>query len=531
MPRISGPSLVRNGEDGPQDVRAARTQVLVQARRLIALAVDRATASDTFTTFEKALRTEVFALARAVVVLFLVASEARVRARLTERVVREGRMFRLAPAQTRNLLSWFGVVRYRRTYLREVVAEGDKARGFHPLDAELGLLADRLSPSLLSLAVRVATRVSFAEARDLCGWFLPGVPSTEVFEAAVLGYGRYTQEWFEQVPAPEDDGDVLVIMLDGKGVPTATETELAKRRGKRKRRKKTPSPRHRGRQSRERLTKKPRRKKGDKSKNAKMGTMLVMFTLRKQPHGSLLLGPCNKRYYASFAQKRHAVEVARREANKRGFPPGTKRVTQVVTDGDNDLARYVAELFPGAMHTIDVMHVVEKLWDAGSSVHREGSSACRAWVEAQKDALYAGKAAEIVTELDRHLARIPRTGPGNKYRREKLGEIRGYIHKRIAGMNYRELIARDLELGTGAVEGAIKNLMYRRMDQGGMRWIKERAEALLQLRCIDANGDWEAFVKFVHDKTRARAITMGERVRLQHRQPAPLPVILAEKAA
>ncbi len=531
MPRISRPSLVRNGEDGPQNVRDARAQVLVRARSLIALALDHAAASDTFAVFERVLIGEVFALARSILLLFLVASEARVRAALTGRVVREGRVFRIAPPQTRNLLSWFGVVRYRRTYLREVVADGQKARGYHPLDAELGLLADRLSPLVLSVAVRLATRVAYSEARDTCGWFLPSVPSTEVIESAVLGYGRYTQEWFEQAPGPEDDGDVLVIMVDGKGVPTATETELAKRRGKRKRRKKTPSPRHRGRQSRERLTKKPRRKKGDKSKNAKMGTMLVMFTLRKQPRGSLLLGPINKRYYASFACKRHAVEVARREAAKRGFPPGTSKTIQIVTDGDNDLARYAAELFPGALHTIDVMHVVEKLWDAGSSVHREGTPQCHAWVEAQKDALYAGNAVEIVAELDRQLARIPRTGPGNKYRREKLTDIRGYIYKRLAGMNYRELMSRDLELGTGPVEGAIKNLMYKRMDHGGMRWIKERAEALLQLRCIDANGDWEAFVKFVHDKTRATAITTGTRVRLQQRQPAALPGAPAENAA
>ena len=531
MPRISGPSLVRNGVDGPQNIRAAQAQVLVRARALIALALEDGAKPTRYVAFEKQLTADVFALGCAVVLLFLLASEARVRATLTERVVRDDRIFRVSPAQSRNLLTWFGIVRYSRTYLREVVRGDAKARGFHPLDADLGLLADRLSPSVLAIAVRMATRVAFAEARDVCGWFLPVVPSTEVVEAAVLGYGRYTQEWFEQAPAPEGDGEVLVVMLDGKGVPTATETELKKRRGKRKRRNKTPSPRHRGRQSRERLTEQPRRKKGDKSKNAKMGTMLVMFTLRKQPYGSLLLGPINKRYYASFAQKRHAVEVARREATKRGFPPGTKRTIQVVTDGDNDLARYVAEFFPDALHTIDVMHVVEKLWDAGSSVHREGSPACRAWVEAQKDALYAGDAASIVAELDRQLERIARTGPGNKYRRKKLGDIREYIAKRLAGMNYRDLMARDLELGTGPVEGAIKNLMYKRMDHGGMRWIKERAEALLQLRCIDANGDWDAFVKFVHDKTRATAVTSGKRVRLQQRQPNPLPEVASEKAA
>jgi len=132
----------------------------------------------------------------------------------------------------------------------------------------------------------------------------------------------------------------------------------------------------------------------------------------------LLLGPINKWYYASFAPKRHAVEIARREATKRGFPPGTKRVVQVVTDGDNDLARYFAELFPDATRTIDVIHVVEKLWDAGSSVHREGSEEHRAWVERQKEALYAGRAAAIVAELDHRSHRTGQQVPAGEAHRD-----------------------------------------------------------------------------------------------------------------
>jgi hypothetical protein len=98
-------------------------------------------------------------------------------------------------------------------------------------------------------------------------------------------------------------------------------------------------------------------------------------------------------------------------------------------------------------------------------------------------------------------------------------------------MNYGELRRQDLELGSGQVEGAIKALMYRRMDQGGMRWIKERAEALLQLRCIDANGDWQAFVDHVHEQAREHACSTGHRVRLQQRVPVPLPTIDFAEAA
>jgi hypothetical protein len=159
----------------------------------------------------------------------------------------------------------------------------------------------------------------------------------------------------------------------------------------------------------------------------------------------------------------------------------------------------------------------------GSSLQREGTAEFRAWVEAQKTRLYAGKARAIVKDLDHHLARIPLTGPGNKFRRQKLTEVRTYIAKRVSGMNYGELRRLDLEIGSGQIEGAIKALMYRRMDHGGMRWIKERAEALLQLRCIDVNRDWQAFVDWVHEQVHARARSTGHRVRLQQRAPAPLP--------
>jgi hypothetical protein len=510
------------------DRAAARAAVLEHAESLIEYAVARGSTDGTFAEFETGLIARVATLARAVVALFLVVAEERIRAGLTDRVVRAGRAFRRAPAQERNLLTWFGVVRYRRTYLREVTT-GKGARGFYPLDAELGLLADRVSPNLLSTAVRLATRVSFSEACELLRWFLPVAPSTEVVEAALLGYGRHTEAWFEEAPAPEDDGGVLVIHVDSKGVPTAKPEELKKRRGKRRRKAKAASPRHRGRKARERWTTPPRRKKGDKAKNAKMGTMVVMYTLR--PRGGILLGPINKRVYASFARKRHAMEFARREATKRGFPSGTTRTVQLLTDGDTDLATYGAELFPDAIHTIDVMHVVEKLWDVGTAVHREGTAEHHVWAREQIDALYSGRVHDIIAELDAQLERIAKTGPGNKYRRTKLSAVRGYIAKRTAQMNYGELITRDLELGTGPVEGAIKNIMGRRMDHGGMRWIKERAEAVLQLRCIDVNRDWAAFVARVHDQARAKMIDTGARIRIQTRKPIPLPDAREAEAA
>jgi len=82
-----------------------------------------------------------------------------------------------------------------------------------------------------------------------------------------------------------------------------------------------------------------------------------------------------------------------------------------------------------------------------------------------------------------------------------LEKIRNYLNKRIDNIDYKTLQEQDLEISSGAVEGAVNYVIAKRFDSGGMRWIKERAEALLQLRCVEVNDDWDAFIDFVHDKT------------------------------
>ena len=414
--------------------------------------------------FENTVKEKLDAVGCAVTELFLTQADERVAAASKDGIQCGERFLRAAPElQPRNVTGRFGVVRSFRTYMRENHA--GRRRGFHPLDVTLGLSADRFSWNVLSLSVRLATKMSFAEARATVALLLPNAPSTEVIEQSVLGLGKFTGEWFENLPAPEGDGEVLVTMIDSKGVPTATEQELERRRGKRQHKQAAPSPRHRGRHRRGLYPRKPRRKKGDKSKNAKMATLIVMYTLRRS--GQHLLGPINRWIYASFAPKEHAFQIARREANKRGFTPESGRLIQLVTDGDNDLDCYAKRYFPAAIHTIDIMHVIEKLWTAGDCIYEEGSKALKKWVERQKKRLYGGAAAQIVAELKRQLDSTPKTGPGNKGKRERLTDVIRYVEKRLDRMNYHELLAQDLEIGSGAVEGAVKNVIGKRCDHGG----------------------------------------------------------------
>jgi len=533
MPEITRPTvqlslIITPPHDAARDEhtlaeRIARLDASLAAVRELALFWDgQREEGEGFRDFEAKLIDVLRTTGRAGTELTLALCEARSRRESASRLEVGDKQFRLSGPESRSLNTWFGTIRYGRSYMRPVKG----GPGWFPLDVEIGLLSDRVSPSLLATGARLATRMSFAEAREVLGWFVPQPPSTEVLEKVVLGLGHHTQDWFAEVAPPEDDGEVLVILIDGKCVPTAKATELEKRRGPRADKPKAASPRHRGRADRKARGRPPRRKKGDKSKNGKLVTMVVMYTLRRE--GELLLGPLNRRVHASFGPKRQAFEFAVEEAKRRGFGADTDKVVQILTDGDPDLHRYTdayfpAETYPARVVTVDVMHVLEKLWEAGRSRYDEGTPQLAAWVRAQEDRLYADNPEAVVAELRGWLEETPKTGPGNKGRRKRLSAAIRYLANRLDKLNYGSCRERDLEVGTGQVEGAIKYIIGKRCDHGGMRWIRERAQAVIQLRCIDVNGHWDDFIRWTFTRLQARGQAQGIRVRLQSNSPAKLP--------
>jgi hypothetical protein len=105
-----------------------------------------------------------------------------------------------------------------------------------------------------------------------------------------------------------------------------------------------------------------------------------MYTLRRDEDGRLH-GPINKKVFGTFGARRSALEWARAQATRRGFPPGTAKTVQIVVDGETCLEQRLRRLFRGATLTLDVRHAQEKLWEVGRLFHREGSTELARWVE------------------------------------------------------------------------------------------------------------------------------------------------------
>jgi hypothetical protein len=103
----------------------------------------------------------------------------------------------------------FGKVRYWRTYIYRGKNEG----GYYPLDLMLGLPWDGFSMLVRSYAVRLAVKMSYAQCVAVLSTFLKWSPCQKTMEEMVLGLGKHTGQWFESAPAPENDGEVLIVQI------------------------------------------------------------------------------------------------------------------------------------------------------------------------------------------------------------------------------------------------------------------------------------------------------------------------------
>jgi len=417
----------------------------------------------------------------------------------------------------RSIKTVFGEVRYWRAYFKKK----DKG-GFYPFDAVIGLTYDGFSPLVISLATRLATRMSFGASVLVFTYFHDWSPSSEGIQALVIGMGRNAAPYMEQRPAPENDGEVLIIEVDGKATPTATENELKKRRRKRKKNKSC-CKRHRNKDRHRHCHKKGKnkhKKRADKKKNGRSITLVAIYTLKRGEDG-LLHGPINKQVWGSYSPRKVMLAWARRQATRRGFPPDTEKHIHIVVDGETCLHKGLSKLFPNATFALDIRHLEEKIWDIGKVFHESGSQELTLWVQDKIEWIYTGKVSELIKELKDLKLTLASGSADNKNKLEKLRALINYMDNRPEMMNYKELIDENLVIASGIIEGAVRHVIGERMDCGGMRWIPERAENLLKLRCIELNGDWDDFFDWGYNEW-IKKMKEGEKIMIRNETPEPL---------
>jgi len=144
---------------------------------------------------------------------------------------------------------------------------------------------------------------------------------------------------------------------------------------------------------------------------------------------------------------------------------------------------------------VDIYHAYGYLWAVGNALYGAGSLRAAAWVEPLKDQLYLYGAVPVLAALT---ALEPRTADVV----QAIDDAQTYFTRNVARMDYPRFVARQLPIGSGAVESACKCLVEARLKQAGMRWGGLGSQAIASLRAVQRSGRWAAFWQTHPDRYR-----------------------------
>jgi len=369
--------------------------------------------------------------------------------------------------------------------------------GLHPMDASL-----RLPDELYSYGVRrlIAERVALDSYEDVVELMAArtgaAVGKRQVEELAVRAAVDFEAFYATRTVKAEATPDLLLLSFDGAGIivrPEDLRPATKKAAAKKTRKLGT------------------RLAKGEKRNHKRMAEVAAIYTVAPFPRTVMDVvhdlrpvqdvekkrpKPENKRVWASVElTAEQVIAQTFEEALRRD--PERKRRWVVLVDGNKDqlaAIRKAARRF-GVQITVvlDLMHVLEYLWKAAHCFHADGTKEAEAWVEQRLIGLLQGQTAGYLAKGMRRNAEARGLSAKD---RKAVDECARYLVNNSKLLHYDRALRDGLPIATGVIEGACRYLVRDRMDRTGARWSLAGAEAVLRLRALVTNGDFDDYWAF-----------------------------------
>lgn len=99
-------------------------------------------------------------------------------------------------------------------------------------------------------------------------------------------------------------------------------------------------------------------------------------------------------------------------------------------------------------------------------------------------------------------------------KRTKADACARYLVNKAPYLDYPTALAAGWPIATGVIEGACRHLVKDRMDITGARWSAQGAEAVLKLRAVRTNDDFDAYWAYhlEHERQRNHASRYADSV-------------------
>jgi hypothetical protein len=381
----------------------------------------------------------------------------------------------------------------------------------YPTDGQLNLPAEQHSHGLRRLAAIEGSRGSFAEATAAIGRTTGHQLGKRQVETLTARAAVDVEDFYAtRRPPPGGHDEVLVISADGKGIvmrPEALRPQTARKAAVATTKLKT------------------RLSKGEKRNRKRLAEVGAVYDLAPVPRRATdVMGgektseqtgeqtgrppaaaPIAQNKWVTASVVDDAAQVLRDifdEAERRD-PTHTRTWVALVDGNNHQINRIEAEAADRGVEVtivIDLIHVLEYLWGAAWCFFDEADPAAEDWVRHRALAILDGKARQVATGIRRRASSkaLPPT------KRTKADACARYLTNKANHLDYPTALASGWPIATGVIEGACRHLVKDRMDITGARWSSEGAEAVLKLRAVRTNGDFEAYWRYHLEHERAR---------------------------
>ena len=400
-------------------------------------------------------------------------------------------------AHRRPLQTVFGAVNVDRLAYRH---RGEA--NLYPADAALNIPTELHSHGLRELAAVESARGSFDDARSALrratGVEIGKRQVEQLAGRAAVDFAAYYER---PTRTPADDGDVLVLSADGKGIVMrsdalrpATAKAAAKATGKLK----------------------TRLSKGEKRNRKRMAEVGAVYDVTpvvrnptdiigSDPHADKPPAPTAKNKWLTASVVDDAATVISQifgEAQRRD--PDHQRTWIAMVDGAKhqiDRIETEAKARQVEVHIVcDFVHVLEYIWSSAWSFFAEGDPAAEEWVAEKALAVLRGQASTVAAAIRRKATCLGLDARA----RENADNCADYLLAKRDYLDYSRALEQGWPIATGVIEGACRHLVKDRLDLTGSRWGLEGAEAILKLRALRSNGDFDDYWTFHLNKERQR---------------------------
>jgi hypothetical protein len=396
---------------------------------------------------------------------------------------------RLDEKHRRRYVSIFGEFLLLRTVYGS--REGQKV-DFVPLDDRLQLPAGVFSYVLQDWDQALCVEEAFSQAERTLRRILGLQQSVDSLERMNVHMAQQVSEFRDvrSLPPAEEEGEIMISSADGKGIV------MRRQEGEKA------SPTH--------------RTKGEKASRKQMAIVGAVYTVDRYVRTpeevvAALFGeqrpagerpkPCHKQTMASLAytdaEGTHSgIEATYTWIQEELWARNRMFVKEMVhlCDGQEALWEARQEHLPRRNTTdiLDILHVTPRLWQAAHVFHGEGSTAATAFVQQRALKILQGQVDLVVRGLRQMGTKHGLTGS----KQATLRKVCAYLENNRQRMRYDQYLAKGYPIASGVIEGACRHVVKDRMERAGMHWTRSGAQAMLDVRSIHVNGDWEAYQQY-----------------------------------